>query len=118
MKKWLGVALAIAVFAVIANDAGRYATTVYELSNITRSTASAAGRTKGSRETVGLAAAEYAATRGVTVYAVDIRGERVYVWTEMPLTRTWALARIMGVVEGLPAGSAFKVRSEANALRN
>lgn len=118
MKKWIKIALALAVFAVIANDLGRYATTVYELSNITRDTALTAGHVPGTRETVGIAAAEYAQERGVTVYAFDIQNNRVYVYTEMTVTGTWALARYMGMVEGIPSDGAFKVRSEANALRN
>ncbi|MDZ4064595.1 MAG: hypothetical protein U1E22_08015 [Coriobacteriia bacterium] len=117
MKKWFGVAMAIAVFAVFANDAGRYATTAYDLSNTTRDTAIEASGVKGSREAVGAAAAKYADERGASVYAFDIRGERIYVWTEVPVTGTWALARIMGLVEGLPAEDAFKIRSEANSLR-
>ncbi|MHB9002617.1 MAG: hypothetical protein ACYC6C_00945 [Coriobacteriia bacterium] len=96
MKKTLITVLVIAVIATLVNDIGRYAKAYYDVDVIGTDTANtiALGRKEASRDTNARAAAEYAFSRGVTIYMYDQDERQVRVWAEMPVTGTWLWHRV------------------------
>lgn len=119
MKKLLGIALLLAIVATGINDLGRWATASYDLGITTDGIAQHAAdierRTRGSRESVGIAAAVYGSQQGVTVTTYDQDDTRVYVTTQAKVTGTWLLAPVSALLRSKPASEGLSVRAKAMA---
>ena len=114
VKKSVIIILFIVIVIAVVNDVGRYVITWYNLDEVTRETADLAASVRDSRDKAAAAAADYAATQGVTVYAYDEKDGSVYVWTETPLEGTWALGSVLLVVQGGRLSGQYQLRAESS----
>ncbi len=117
IKRILLIVLVVVIGIAVVNDVGRYVVTYYNLSETTRQAARAAARTSGDRNDIALAAVDAAEANGITVYAFDMDGSRVYVYTEVPLKGTWVLGPVLLSVQGGGLTGDYMLRSEQSALR-
>ena len=117
MKRILIILFVIIVGIAIVNDVGRYIVSYFNLSDTTQQATLAAARAGNSRDVAAVAAVSYASDKGVAVYAFDMDGSRVYVYTEIPLDGTWVLAPIMTTIQGGRLTDDYMLRAEHSALR-
>jgi len=117
MKRILIILFVVVVGIAIINDVGRYIVSYFNLSDTTQQATLAAARVGSNRDAAAVAAASYASDKGVTVYAFDMDGSRVFVYTEMPLDGTWVLAPIMTTIQGGRAADDYMLRAEHSSLR-
>lgn len=116
MKKLLGIAIAVALVAIVLNDGGRYLAAWNGLDTLAQNCAvAAAGTQSRDRNEAAKAAVAVASTEGATVYLYDQDEATVHVWVEKPVTGTWVLARIWAPIMGQPAGTVMKVTAEKTA---
>jgi hypothetical protein len=107
----IGVIVVIAIIAVV-NDVGRYIIVWYTLDETTRETSEVAASTDGTREDAARAAAAYAQTQDVVVYAYDEKDGKVYVWTEKELGGAWFLDSILLAVRGDSPSGPYVLKAE------
>lgn len=117
MKRILIILFVIVLGVAAVNDIGRYVVSYFSLSDTTQQAALAAARTGNNRDEAAVVAASYASDKGVAVYAFDMDGSRVYVYTEMPLDGTWVLAPILTTIQGGRTTDDYMLRAEHSALR-
>ncbi len=116
MKKAIGIILAVALIAIVLNDAGVYLRAKYDLDAIAQSTANAASNTMArERDKVAATAALFGQTQGVTVYMYDQDDKGVHVWVEMPVPGTWVLGRATALYYGQPLDTPYKLRTDKTA---
>ena len=117
VKRILIILFAIIVGIALVNDVGRYIVSYFSLSDTTQQATLAAARAGSNRDAAAVAAASYASDKGATVYAFDMDGSRVFVYTEMPLDGTWMLAPIMTTIQGGRPADDYMLRAEHSAPR-
>lgn len=116
MKKLLGIAIAVALIAIVLNDGGRYLAAWNGLDSIAQDCAVAAASTQSrDRNEAARAAVAKATPQGATVYLYDQNEATVHVWVEKPVTDTWVLERIWAPITGQPKGTVMKVTAEKTA---
>jgi hypothetical protein len=118
MRIVLILVLVVAVIAVVANDAGRYSNTKYNLGTATETlvdkvASSVRGQT---RDQAAAHAAELATGFGIRVYQYDQDSQGVRVWTESTVSGTWVLARFMAWRAGKPLDTPLVVRDYATSV--
>lgn len=119
MKKWLAVLIPLALAVVVINDVGRYLTTTYDLSNVTREAATMAARVAhdSNDRTLSWQAAEaYAQHKSATIYGYDLNGVQVHVWTKQRVDGTWVLSKLNALLDHQPMETPMYVDDEDTAM--
>ena len=117
IKRMLILIFVALVVIVAVNDIGRYVSGYFKLSDTTQQATLAAARAGNDRNTAAAAAMDYTSEKGITVYAFDMDGSRVYVYTEMPLSGTWVLSPLLISLRGGRLADDYMLRAEHNAVR-
>jgi hypothetical protein len=111
MKRWLKIALAVGVLAVILNDGGRWGQAVIDLRNSTGTVLDQAALTarRMSQVQLGDELGQQATIAGirVTQFATTPSGG-VHVWTEEDVSGTWLLGPYIAMAHGVPFSKAWQ----------
>ena len=114
------IVLTVAILAVLVNDTSRYVSTLYNLGNVTRESASrSAAEVKpasGDRARTWQAGETYAEQAGAVVYGFDMNEHSVHVWTRMPVKGTWVVHRVVAALDGKPQDTLLDVQDEASIV--
>ncbi len=117
MKKIFWTVLFVALAATFVNDVGRYAKARYDVSKIATETVQNVSNSRDqSRDQNARDAAQYAASRGATVYAYDQDDSKVYAWLQMPVEGTWVLGPGMALLAGEPIKTPYLVHLDESAF--
>lgn len=117
LRRVLILILVVIVAIVVVNDAGRWISTQFNLTEITSETAHLAARTPGSRDAAAIAAADYAASQGIKLYAYDQNEQTVYVYTEVELKDTLVLGPFLSLLANRSYTVPYMMRAEDTAPR-
>ncbi len=119
IERLLKLVVAGALLITLLNDAGRYLQAQSALGGITKDAAivsADAYKRTGDRTSSWRAGETLAEKYGAVVYGFDAGGERVHVWTRMPVNGTWAAQRLAALIDGKPANTPLNVESEDLAV--
>lgn len=117
VRNVLIIILVLIVAVVVVNDAGRWISTQFNLTEITSDVAQVAARTQGSRDAAAIAASEFATSQGLTLYAYDQDEQAVYVYTETELKDTLVLAPFLSLLTHRDYKVPYMMRDEDSSPR-
>ncbi len=106
----------VIIGVTVINDAGRWMTTKYNLTEATREAARKASK-EGNPRAAWDAASVYAESQNITIYGFEWTEDQATVWSQAEVRGTWVLGSVMVVFEGQPLTSTWVIRGEVTEPR-